>query len=457
MSLRWLLIASLVACGGSPPVAAVVKPASEVDPDGPNRALIAAQVQPLIDAELATGVVVGLIDGHRHEIYGFGKGPGGKAPTGETLFEVGAVTKVFTGLLLADAVQRREVELDTPVAELMPPGVTVPVRDHRVITLRHLALHSSGLPALPPSVPENVANPFGGYDANRLYADLVRSQLVAAPGERIIYSDYASGLLGHALGRKIGPGYEAAVKARLFEPLGLHDTFFTVPEQAKSRLAQGTDEDLAPAKRWSFGALSGAGGLVSSVRDLLALLDAELEAQAGGKGELRHAMALTQEPQLEGGGDNEGIGWQIDSAGRYWHNGATGGYHAFVGFDPKTRRGIVILASTKTSLVDSLAANLYHALAGEKVKPPVFPDAAQLASYAGHYELQGTKLELTVKGKRLYVEGPGEPKIRLVPISDHEFWMERFGAIVLFEREGDKIKRAIFLIGQNQLSAPRVD
>lgn len=457
MSLRWLLVASLVACGGSPPPVAPVKPAADVDPDGPNRALVTAQVQPLIDGELATGVVVGVIEGSRREIYGFGKGPDGKPPTGKTLFEVGAVTKIFTGLLLADAVQRREVELDTPVAELLPTGVTVPVRDQHVITLRHLALHSSGLPPLPPSVPPDVANPFGGYDENRLYADLVHAQLVAAPGERIIYSDFASGLLGHALGRKAGSGFKAAVSTRLLGPLGLHDTFFTVPADAKARVAVGTDEDLAPAKPWTFDALAGAGGLVSSAHDLLALLDAELDAQAGGKGPLRRAMALTQEAQLENAGENEGLGWQIDSAGRYWHNGSTGGYHAFVGFDPKTRRGLVILASTKTSLVDSIAANIYHALAGEQVKPPTFPDAAELATYAGTYELQGTKLQLTVSGKRLYVEGPGEPKIRLVPISDKEFWMERFNSIVLFERDGDTIKRAIFVIGQNQISAKRIN
>ncbi len=462
MSARWVLfalalVAASAACGhpAVPVTAATQKPAP--DPDGPNRARVAAQVQPLIDAELATGVVVGLVEGGRTEIYGFGTGPGGGPPTGTTLFEIGAVTKVFTGLLLAESVQRREVSLDTPVAELMPPGVTVPVRDHHAITLRHLALHSSGLPALPPSVPANVPNPFGGYTDDRLYADLVRTRLVTAPGERILYSDYASGLLGHALGRKIGPGFKAAVATRLLAPLGLHSTFFAVPDEAKARVAAGTNEDLAPAKPWTFDALAGAGGLHSSARDLLALLEAELEATSGSRGPLSAAMRLTQEVQLEGSGGNEGLGWQIDSAGRYWHNGTTGGYHAFVGFDPKTRRGLVILASTKTSIVDAIATNLYRALAGEDVKPPAFPDAAQLATYAGTYELQGTRLQLTVAGKRLYVEGPGEPKIRLLPISDHEFWMERFQSVVLFERDGAKIKRAIFLIGENQISAARVD
>src|SRR5262249_11787460 len=161
----------------------------------------------LIDAELATGIVVGIIDNGKREIYGFGKGPDGHAPTGKTLFELGAVTKVYTGLLLADSVQRREVNLDTPVAELLPTGVTAPTRDTLRITLRHLIVHSSGLPPLPPSLRIDMTNPFGSYTENQLFSDLVRTQLMFAPGERIQYSDYGVGLLANALGRKIGSGY----------------------------------------------------------------------------------------------------------------------------------------------------------------------------------------------------------------------------------------------------------
>jgi serine-type D-Ala-D-Ala carboxypeptidase/endopeptidase len=250
------------------------------------------------------------------------------------------------------------------------------------------------------------------------------------------------------------------VTTRIVEPLKLSDTFFAVPADAKARLAPGTNEDLAPAAPWTYGALVGAGGMISSARDQLALIDAELEAEQGSNGALRAPMRFTQEAQLDNRGDNEGLGWQIDSAGRYWHNGSTGGYHAFVGFDPKTRRGLVILASTKSQLIDVLAVNLYRALANEPVKPMVFPDAAQLAAYAGSYDFQGAKLAVSVQGKRLYVEGPGEPKLRMIPISDREFWLDAGQgrtSVVVFERDGDKIKRAVFIIGGTQLSAPRVE
>jgi len=70
--------------------------------------------------------------------------------------------------------------------------------------------------------------------------------------------------------------------------------------------------------------------MISSARDQLRLIEAELDAAAGATTKLRHAMRLTQEPALERTGDNEGLGWMIDSAGRYWLSGGTGGYHAFL-------------------------------------------------------------------------------------------------------------------------------
>jgi serine-type D-Ala-D-Ala carboxypeptidase/endopeptidase len=458
MLMRLVSAVALVACSGSAKSTLPVKPAGDTDPDGPHRARIAAHVKPLIDAELVGSVVVGIIDGGKREIYGFGSGPGGKPPNGATLFELGSITKVYTGLLLADSVQRREVALDTPIAELLPTGVTAPTRDKLVITLRHLALHSSGLPPYPPSLRAEADNPFAHYPEDQLYQDLVQTQLIAPPGSRIVHSDYGYGVLAHELGRKIGGGFVGALQTRVLTPLKLDDTMFAVPKSAQPRLAIGTNDDLAPVKGWTYDSLTGTGGLISSVRDQLALIEAELDADAGSRAPLRPAMKLTQEAQLERVGDNAGLGWQIDSAGRYWHVGETGGYHAFVGFDPKTRRGVVVLASTNSSLIESLPIALYGMLANEDVKPPVFPDTAALAPLAGTYDFPGTKLTIVVAGKRLYLQGPGAPKYRIVPVSESRFWIEGLQSGLQFEKEGDQIKSAVFVIpGRGRISAPRVD
>jgi serine-type D-Ala-D-Ala carboxypeptidase/endopeptidase len=438
-------------CGQTPHPPA--RPSVPPPPPTPHRAAVTAEVQPLIDNELSTAVVIGLYDGGKTEVYGFGP----SHPDDRTLFELGSVTKVYTALLLADSVQRREVTLDEPVSDLLPTGVSVPTKDGAAITLKHLALHSSGLPRLPPSIIQASADPYAHYDTKELYDDLAGAQLESAPGTQIVYSNWGVGLLGFALGRKLVVGYEHILADRVLRPLGLHDTYFSVPPAAAAHRIPGTNDDLARVPYWTFDALAGAGALISDAHDQLALIGDELDAAAGSKGTLRAAMRLTQEPQLENTTVNEGIGWQIDAKGRYWHNGGTGGFHAFVGFDTKTRRGLVILSATSLTTLDRLVDPLYDILDGKPVAAPAYPTAADLATLSGAYNFQGMKIDIHAEGKRLYVEGPGEPRIRMIPLSPHDFWVEQLQSVATFELRDNKVLRIVFQIGDHQLTATRAD
>lgn len=457
-----LAISLLVAaCGGSRArVTPPPPPPPDADPEGPHREAVAAAVQPYLDAELVGGVAIGLIDAGRREIYGFGKGLGGAPPNGASLFEIGSITKVYTGLLLADAIQRREIDLEAPVADYLPPGVSLPTRDKIAITIRHLALHTAGLPPLPPSSDSlPPGNPFGGYDEEALYRDLGRTQLAFPPGTRILFSNYGSGLLGFAIGKQLGIGYRQALEARILAPLGLRDTYLVVPAAAAARRIVGTDDELTAVPHWTWDALAGAGALVSTVRDQLSLLEAELDAAAGGRSlPLRNALRLTQEPQLAPEStENVGLGWMIDAEGRYWHTGGTAGFRAYVAFDPKNRRGVVVLASTASPLVDRLGRSLFGLFASPPPAPWTAPTAAQLATYAGTYDFGGNKLAVAAAGRRLYLEVPDAPRVRLAPVSDHEFWIEALQAVAIFQEEGGKIARLVFGVGARQVVAPRVE
>ncbi|HEX4418243.1 MAG TPA: serine hydrolase domain-containing protein [Kofleriaceae bacterium] len=443
------------ACGGSSHVA----PPPILPDEGKHHDDVAAQVKPYLDAEIVGGLVIGLYDAGKIEIYGFGKGPHDAPPDGTTLFELGPATQVYTSLLFADAVQRKALELDTPVADLLPPGVTMPTRDQIVVTLRHLVMHASGLPRWPPSLAAKMQapDPYAGYDEDALFRDLIRTELINPPGSTISYSNYGAGLLGFLLGKKLGGGFPKLVTDRILVPLELKDSSIGPPPPAlAARRAQGTTDDLAPAQPWTFDAMAGAAGLVTSARDQLKLIEAEQDAAAGGSLALRHAMKLTQEPALDRTGDNEGMGWNIDSAGRYWHNGGTGGFHAFIGFDPKTKHGVVILASTATTLIDRLADAMYKMLDSAPPAPVAFIAPAQLTALAGNYEINGTKLAVAIEGGRMYFGGAGEPHHRMVPLSDHEVWIEVLQNVAVFEKEGDRVVRLVLGVGDHMFAANRV-
>jgi CubicO group peptidase (beta-lactamase class C family) len=119
------------------------------------------------------GIAVGVIDakGHRVIAYGTLAKDDRRQIDGDTIFEIGSVTKVFTSLLLMDMVQRGEVALTDPVSKFLPSNVKMPERNGKKITLADLSTQTSGLPLMPanmrPKDPMN--NPYADYTVDRLY------------------------------------------------------------------------------------------------------------------------------------------------------------------------------------------------------------------------------------------------------------------------------------------------
>ena len=144
---------------------------------------------------------------------------------GNTVFEMGSISKVFTGALLADMVARGEVKLDDPIAKYLPQTVKVPSRNGRQITLLDLATQSSGLPRLPSNMrPADFSNPYADYSVQQLYEFLSGYSLTRDPGQRYEYSNLGVGLLGHVLALRAGKSYEEILKERILDPLGMNDT-----------------------------------------------------------------------------------------------------------------------------------------------------------------------------------------------------------------------------------------
>ncbi|MGW1768867.1 serine hydrolase domain-containing protein [Streptomyces sp. NPDC002073] len=323
------------------------------------------------------GIVVAAVAGGHVGYAGAGAtaGPGGGTPGPGTLFEIGSVTKTFTALALARMAAAGTVDLDEPLARLLPDGTNVPSRDGQEITLRHLATHTSGLPRLPrgmllrallrPGTPD----PYAGCTADVLLSGLARTRLGAAPGRRIRYSNLGAGLLGLALARRAGSTYEELVTTQVCAPLGMSDTLLTAPDSRPGRLAQGHDRRHRPTPAWHLADLAGAGGLWSTATDLVAYVRAQLE---GGPAELAEAIRLSREVRHRRSPFAwMHLGWTAHRLHRrqgghlqIWHDGGTGGFASFVGFDPETDTAVVILSNTRRQ-VDSASFELLRTLQGE--------------------------------------------------------------------------------------------
>ena len=397
------------------------------------------------EARKAVGIVVGLVGPSGEKVMAAGTtSPGGTtAPGPDTVFEIGSITKVFTSLVLADMAVHGEVKLDDPVARFLPPTVKVPSRGGKEITLLDLATQVSGLPRLPGNLkPADMLDPYADYGPAQLYAFLSDYTLVRDIGVTYEYSNLGVGLLGHALALKAGTSYEELVKRRVLKPLGMTDTGITLSRSQKARLAVGTAPDLKPVKNWDFDVFAGAGALRSTARDMLEFL-----AAAMGRREtpLRKAFDLmltkmrpTGTPDLE-----IGLGWHVWK--KYgteivWHNGGTGGYRSFAGFDPAKKTGVVVLCNTSFG-VDDLGL---HALESQwpagRFQPPVVRaevavDEKILDAYIGEYELRpGLSITITKTGAKLFLRVTGQSAFELAASSPTEFFIKSPDVQVTFAR-----------------------
>lgn len=187
--------------------------------------LLPKRVEQAAQERIAAGtyqtLMFGVADGDKSDVVAFGKLENGKVPDGDTVYEIGSITKTFTATLLAKAVTSGRVTLDTPVAQLLP-DFKLPSRDGTQITLGDLGTQHSGLPRMPSNIlPKDPANPYADYDAAKLNAFLADYQLPRDPGASYEYSNLGFGLLGYALAQSEHTTYGAMVDQQILAPLGM--------------------------------------------------------------------------------------------------------------------------------------------------------------------------------------------------------------------------------------------
>ncbi len=278
-------------------------------------------------------------------------------PALASLYELGFLTQVFTGALLAVMVDRGELRLDTPLQELIP-RMLLPDAAAGHITLEQLATHTSGMPRDPPNLrtpQQNPADPYGHFSAE-LFGAFLRSYRPQHPPPRAhAESVIGLGILGHALSRRARLNYGHAVRDFLCTPLGVSDTTAVrLSEEQERRLLPGHTGRGQPVPGWTFPALPGAGAVRSTVPDLLRFLDVNLGRGDAG---LVQALKLTHAPRAQARGRSVGLGWNVSDVGGsslVWCSAVTGGYAGFIGFSAEADTGVVVLSDHAGSFLASL-------------------------------------------------------------------------------------------------------
>lgn len=431
----------------------------------PDEAGLLELVRARVDSGRATGIVVGVLEADGTRRYAAYGDPGPEArPLGpESVFEIGSITKAFTGILLADMAASGEVRLDAPLADYVHEGVHVPSRGGREITLLDLATHHSSLPRLPGNLdPDDPMNPYASYTVEDLHEFLSSAELERDIGSEYEYSNLGVGLLGHVLAKVAGTDYETLVETRILEPLGMAMSGITLTPEMRAWLAVGHDEAGTPVPNWDLTALAGAGALRSNAEDMLTFL----EANVGEPGtDLERAMRVSQESRRPAGGANTvGLGWHILSVGDariVWHNGGTGGYRTWAGFDPDRDIAAVVLTNS-THGADDIGFHLVNeavplAAAPADAREEVEVDPEILRRYVGTYRLaEDFEIEVTLVGGRLYVQATGQQRFPVYAASETEFFLRAVEAEITFVVEDGEATAMVLHQGGMDQTAERV-
>jgi len=316
--------------------------------------LVSSKIKEFAKGKSRMGLIIGLVRGGKRYSYSYGyKSAEDKNPPDEnTVFEIGSITKTFTGIILADMILKKELSDTDPVSKFIPKEkLKLPETNGREITLRDLAQHISGIPGMPDNIGDfrKKENPFSDYTPEKMFEFLNRCKLDFPIGSNHRYSNSGFGLLGYILAEKSGLTYEELVTDRIFKPLGMKNSSIELTDAQKKNIATGYNLKLEQKPFWTTtDILNGSGFIKSDLSDMFLYL----EAAMGGNTLLRQVIELASAEQRAGyPGTWIGYGWYTEFMKNgdkvVTHNGATGGFYAFIGFNKVTRVGVIILSNHK--------------------------------------------------------------------------------------------------------------
>ena len=412
----------------------------------PERLVKAAQDR--IAAGQYPALVIATVDDGKTTVQGFG------GADGDTVFEIGSITKTFTGLLLAEAVTDGRVTLDEPVAKLLP-DFTIPSRNGKEITLGNLSDQHSGLPRMPDNIqPADPLNPYADYDSVALRMFLGKYTLPRDPDSAYEYSNLGEGLLGYALTQG---DYGAAVQHDIFAPLGMTSSGIVIDANMRAHLAQGHDGDGKPTKNWDFGALAGCGAIKSTANDMVRYLRANMGVD---KTPLYPAMQLAHTPRADMDKlDRVGLAWitrTMPSGTIMWHNGMTGGYASFLGFTADGRHGVVVLTNVMASVDDLGFAALDASVPLAPARHYLAMSRDELVPYQGLYKLSDAmNIRVLRVDAQLYIQATGQGPIAIYPTAPNTFFTKVGDIGISFVRDGKTVSALVLHQGGDH-TAPRL-
>lgn len=308
------------------------------------------------------GIAVAVVYNDTTMVFTKGNAANNRPVTNETIFEIGSITKTFTTLMLSMSVEEGKVRLNDKVSVFFPDLKKSLIGD---LSLLELATHTSGLPANPKNINKK-GDSTKGFTSEKLISGLRKTKLRKRGEFR--YSNTGIMLLGEIMEKVQMTNYETHFDNINNRLLHMNNTNF-VNKLAKEYLADGYDSKGRLVNKWQFEAFNPAGGLHSTIEDMLQYLLLNMQISSAVKEDPRlNTIGRNWHKIQIYGKDNKyntELGWiseaVSDEVDLVWHNGETNGFSSYLGYLPQFKVGVVILSNQEGG-IDEIGSTVLNLL-----------------------------------------------------------------------------------------------
>ena len=310
------------------------------------------------------GISLSIIQNGKTSFYHYGetKQETNNLPKNYTIYEIGSVSKTFTGILLAQAISDNKIKLEDDIRKFLPQKFTNLSFEEKPILVKHLINHTSTLPRLPENLSlqpnYDAENPYLNYSKAMIFDYLINFEMKIQPGINQEYSNFGIAVLGLVLENIYKKPFDFLVTKYISKPFQMTNTYENVPQIEISNFATGYQKDGTASKHWDLVNFAAAGGIKSTIDDMSKFLQENIL-------ETNPNLKLSHFPTYINDKQSTGLAWMINKTKEgntlIWHNGGTGGFTSFCGFIKEKKCGIVILNNSTTN-VDALAISILKKL-----------------------------------------------------------------------------------------------
>jgi CubicO group peptidase (beta-lactamase class C family) len=314
---------------------------------------------------------IGIVNGAATETYYYGeiKKDTNILPNEKSLYEIGSITKTFTAIVLAHAINEKKIALNDDIRKYLPGNYPDLQFNGTPVRIVNLANHTSGLPALPldfhTSPGYDLVNPYVHYSKEMIYQYLKGFKPDTAAGARSVYSNFGFAVLGTILENIYHLPLEDLVRQIITAPLKMNSTNFDVPDAEKSLLTTGyAEENGKEVSYWQLRAFRAAGGLKSNMQDMLSYLKANMTT-------LNPDFILSHKETDRQADFSRGLAWMLEpfkGTISIWHNGGTGGFRTWCGYIKDKKTGVVVLSNSSADVDDIALGLLSFSIGNQAVK-----------------------------------------------------------------------------------------